>query len=151
MVIVHRRRILALYLPASLIKREQEEETHRGLTTHSGPSRENKLKDEIEIVRPPTFFEHLVEHLDTLLLTIEASIMYQGGSVTMADEMHCFGRLFQALASAVQVAVLAKLEKRFARLEKPRFILALIFHSMYAKLGRAIVDGGDVDVLTLTT
>jgi hypothetical protein len=42
-VIVHRRRSLALYLPASLRKREQEEETHRGLTTHSGPSRENKL------------------------------------------------------------------------------------------------------------
>jgi hypothetical protein len=40
MVIVHRRRSLALYIPASLRKREQEE-THRGLTTHSGPSREN--------------------------------------------------------------------------------------------------------------
>jgi hypothetical protein len=34
---------MALYLPASLRKREQEEETHRGLTTHSGPSRENRL------------------------------------------------------------------------------------------------------------
>jgi hypothetical protein len=44
-VIVHRRRSLALYLPASLRKREQEEETHRGLTTHSGPSRENKYVD----------------------------------------------------------------------------------------------------------
>jgi hypothetical protein len=44
-VIVHRRRSLALYLPASLRKREQEEETHRGLTTHSGPSRENKHKE----------------------------------------------------------------------------------------------------------
>jgi hypothetical protein len=42
-VIVHRRRSLALYLPASLRKREQKEETHRGLTTHSGPSRENKI------------------------------------------------------------------------------------------------------------
>jgi hypothetical protein len=40
-VIVHRRRSLALYVPASLRKREQEEETHRGLTTHSRPSREN--------------------------------------------------------------------------------------------------------------
>jgi hypothetical protein len=38
---VHRRRSLALYIPASLRKREQEKETHRGLTTHSGPSREN--------------------------------------------------------------------------------------------------------------
>jgi hypothetical protein len=43
MVIVHRRKSVALYLPASLRKREQEEETHRGLTTHSGPSRENTL------------------------------------------------------------------------------------------------------------
>jgi hypothetical protein len=42
-VIVHRRRSLALHLPASLRKREQEEKTHRGLTTHSGPSRENNL------------------------------------------------------------------------------------------------------------
>jgi hypothetical protein len=41
-VIVHRQRSLALYLPASLRKREQEEETHRGWTTHSGPSREDK-------------------------------------------------------------------------------------------------------------
>jgi hypothetical protein len=41
---VHRRRSLALYLPASLRKRDQEEETHRGLTTHSGPSRENTLQ-----------------------------------------------------------------------------------------------------------
>jgi hypothetical protein len=32
---------VALYLPSSLRKREQEEEVHRGLTTHSGPSREN--------------------------------------------------------------------------------------------------------------
>jgi hypothetical protein len=32
---------MTLYLPASLRKREQEE-THRGLTTHSGPSRVNK-------------------------------------------------------------------------------------------------------------
>jgi hypothetical protein len=39
---VHRRRSLALYLPASLRKREQEE-THRGLTTHSGPPRENTI------------------------------------------------------------------------------------------------------------
>jgi hypothetical protein len=43
-VIGHRRRSLALYLPASLRKREQEEEIHRGLNNHSGPSRENKLR-----------------------------------------------------------------------------------------------------------
>jgi hypothetical protein len=42
-VIVLRRRSLALHLPASLGKREQEEETHPGLTAYSGPSRENKL------------------------------------------------------------------------------------------------------------
>jgi hypothetical protein len=40
---VHKRRSLALYLPGSLRRREQEEETHRGLTTHSGPSRENNV------------------------------------------------------------------------------------------------------------
>jgi hypothetical protein len=38
-VIVHRRRSLALYLPVSVRKREKEEETHRVLITHSGPSK----------------------------------------------------------------------------------------------------------------
>jgi hypothetical protein len=65
--------------------------------------------------------------------------------------MYCCGRLFQSLATVGEVAVLANLEKRYARLEKPLFILALFFHPMYAKIGRAIVDNGEVDVTTLTT
>jgi hypothetical protein len=40
---VHRRRSLALYLPASLRKRKQEEEIHRGLSTHSGPTNKRDL------------------------------------------------------------------------------------------------------------
>jgi hypothetical protein len=54
--------------------------------------------------------------------------------------MYCFGRLFQSLVSADEVAVLAKVEKRYAPLENLLFILGLIFHPMYAKIGRAIVD-----------
>jgi hypothetical protein len=104
----------------------------------------------IEIVRSPTLFEDLGEHLDVLLPTIEASIVCQGGSVTITDGMYCFGRLFQSLASAGEVAVLAKLEKRFARFEMPLLIHDLNFHPMYAKIGWAIVDGGEVDVMTLT-
>jgi hypothetical protein len=65
--------------------------------------------------------------------------------------MYRFGRLFQSLATVGEVAVLANLEKRYARLEKPLFKLALIFHPTYAKIGRAIVDNGEVDVMTLTT
>jgi hypothetical protein len=64
---------------------------------------------------------------------------------------NCFGRLFKSFASADEVAVLAKLEKRFVRLEKPLFNLALNIHPMYAKIGRAIVDGGEVDAMTLKT
>jgi hypothetical protein len=41
------------------------------------------LKDVIEIVQSPTFFEDLGERLDAPLPTIEASIVCQGGSVTM--------------------------------------------------------------------
>jgi hypothetical protein len=74
----------------------------------------------------------------------------QGGFVTLADEMYCFGRQFQFLASAGEFAVLAKLEKRFARLEMPLFILALVFHPMYAKVGRAMIDAGVFNVMTLT-
>jgi hypothetical protein len=44
----------------------------------------NNLKDVIGIVRSPTFFMELGVHLDALLPTIEASIVMQGGSVTLA-------------------------------------------------------------------
>jgi hypothetical protein len=128
---------------------ESKERVFEAMTSRS--VKYKNLKDVIEIVQSPTLFEHLGEHLEALLPTIEASIVCQGGSVTSADVMYCFGRLFQSVSSADEVAVLVKLEKQFVRLEKPLFILVLISHPIYAKIGREIVDNGEVDVMTITT
>jgi hypothetical protein len=108
------------------------------------------LKEVIDIVRSPTFFEELGAHLDALLPTIEAIIVMQGGSVTLADGMFCFGRQLQFLTFAGEFAVLDMLEKRFSRLEKPLFIPALVFHPMYAKVGRAMIDAAVVNIMMLT-
>jgi hypothetical protein len=110
----------------------------------------NYLKEVIDIVWSRMFFEELGAHLDALLPAIEAIIVMQGGSVTLADGMFCFGRKLQSLTSAGEFSVLAKLVKRFSRLEKPLFILAVVFHPMYAMVGRAMIDAGVVNNMMLT-
>jgi hypothetical protein len=74
----------------------------------SSAAKFNNLKEVIDIVRSLTFFEELGAHLYALLPTIEASIVMQGGSVTLADGMFCFGRQLQSLTSAGEVAVQAR-------------------------------------------
>jgi hypothetical protein len=108
------------------------------------------LRDVLAIVRDPSFFDTLGAHLDALIPTIESSIVMQGGSATLADAMYCFARQYQALCAAGEDAVIAKLEKRYARLEKPLLILAIWLHPSYTEVARAVVDSGVVDIMTLS-
>jgi hypothetical protein len=64
--------------------------------------------------------------------------------------MYCFARQYQALCEAGEDAVIAKLEKRYSRLEKPLLIFAMWLHPSYTEVARVVVDSGVVDIMTLT-
>jgi hypothetical protein len=64
--------------------------------------------------------------------------------------MYCLARQHQALVAAGEDAIIVKLEERYSRLEKPLLILALWLHPAYAEVGRAVVNSGVVNVMTLT-
>jgi hypothetical protein len=75
------------------------------------------LRDVVAIVRDQSFFNDHGAHLDAMLPTIESSLVMQGGSLTLADTKYYFLRQYQALCVEGEDAVIAKLEKRWARLE----------------------------------
>jgi hypothetical protein len=110
----------------------------------------NNINEVIDIVRSFSLFEELGAHLDALLPTIEARIVMQGDSATLADGMYCFGRKFQSLESTGKVTVFVKLKKRFFNHTKQLFITFLLSHPMYAKVGRAKLGAGVVNVMKLT-
>jgi hypothetical protein len=50
------------------------------------------LRDVVAIVCDPSFFDDLGAHLDAMFPTIEFSLVWQGGSATLADARYCFSR-----------------------------------------------------------
>jgi hypothetical protein len=64
------------------------------------------LKNVVTIVRDTFLFDQLGAHLDALMLTIEWSLVMQGGLVTLADAMYCLIRQHQALVAAGEGAVI---------------------------------------------
>jgi hypothetical protein len=90
------------------------------------------LRDVVAIVRDPSFSGDLGVHLDAILPTIESSLGLQGGSATLADARYCFAHQYQSLC--VEDAVIAKLEKRWARQKKSLLILARWLHVSYTDM-----------------
>jgi hypothetical protein len=109
------------------------------------------LKDVVAIIRRPSFFDGLSEHLHCLLPTIEASLVLQGGTAALADVLYSFARQYQALVEAEETVVRQKLESRFSKLEKPILLLAFWLHPAYIAVSRRIVAAGAPDAMTLAT
>jgi hypothetical protein len=54
--------------------------------------RHKSLRDVVEIARDTSFFNELGMNLDTLIPSIESSLLIRGGSETLKDPMYCFAR-----------------------------------------------------------
>jgi hypothetical protein len=107
------------------------------------------LRDVVAIVRDPSFFDEVGTQLDAMLPTVASSLVLQGGSATLADAMYCFARQYQSLCVNGEGTVIAKLEKRWARLEMPLLILAKWLHPSYTDVAKTVVNSGGVDIMNL--
>jgi hypothetical protein len=67
------------------------------------------LRTVAAIIKNKNFWDDLALHVDSLLPIIEASLVMQSGSATLAEVLFCFARQYQCLARGTEDAVLQKL------------------------------------------
>jgi hypothetical protein len=77
--------------------------------------------------------------LGQMIPTIEASLMIQDSSCTLADVIYAIGHLYQVAYRDEESKVVAPLENRFRTYEIPLLFLALWLHPRYKKFGDSIV------------
>jgi hypothetical protein len=66
-----------------------------GGAEYSTSSKFTALKTVAATIKSSNFWNGLARHLDALVPTIEASLVMQGGTASLADVLYCFGRQYQ--------------------------------------------------------
>lgn len=111
----------------------------------SGAVKFQQLKRVVSIIKSETFWEGLAQYVQLLVPAIEASVLMQGGTCTLADVMYSTGRAFQAMEDAGETQLSAGLEKRFEQYELPLLFLALWLHPRYKSFAMKMLSAGVVE------
>jgi hypothetical protein len=95
-------------------------------------------------VKDESFRERAEDWLVLLQPTIEASLVPQSGSCSIADVLYSFGRLYQALANTSEFEIVAAMEARFCRYEFPLLYIGMLLNPMYRALALKFISAGAV-------
>jgi hypothetical protein len=116
---------------------------------YPGNARFANLRRMRSIVKDESFWERAEDWLVLLQPTIEASLVLQRGTCTIADVLYSFGRLYQALANTSEFEVVATMEARFCRYEFPLLYVGMLLNPTYRALALKLISVGDVSGMTV--
>jgi hypothetical protein len=111
---------------------------------HPGNVRFASVRRMRSIVWDESFWKRAEDWFVLLQPTIEASLVLQSGSCTVADVLYSYGRLYQALANTPEYDVVAAMEARFCRYEFPLLYVGMLLHPAYRALALKLVSAGAV-------